>query len=519
MLAKKHRNLCVVGDDAQSIYAFRGADITNILSFQRDYPNAQTIRLEQNYRSSQRIVRFADSIIKNNRDQIEKNLWTDNDEGDPVISLESISERDEAQKVERRIRDVQVRLGHLNKDFAVLYRTNAQSRSLEDALRRGGIPYRVVGGVSFYQRREIKDALAYLRLLVNPNDLASLRRVINLPVRGIGAKTQSTLWSYAAAHQIGAWEGMERVQETGLTARAVNAVSVFRDLLNKYRELAATDSAADISRALIKESGLLDDLRKENTPENLVRWENVQELLNAIAEFTQDKGDDATLSAFLQEISLLTDADETKDSDNRVTLMTLHASKGLEFPVVFLTGLEEGLFPLAMAAQDPKELEEERRLFYVGATRAKTLLFLSNARSRFRFGEQQPMVRSRFYEEIDPSVVRTETGQVFDPNTDRFKSKTSGASYDKVDPFYYRKNLRESTQKPKAPTSKERRVVYDEEESTAIAPGMTVEHHLFGEGKVLSMEGNGAQTKAIVFFKDAGQKKLILRFARLQRIG
>ncbi|MDG1755270.1 MAG: UvrD-helicase domain-containing protein [Rhodothermales bacterium] len=519
MLAKKHRNLCVVGDDAQSIYAFRGADITNILSFQRDYPNAQTIRLEQNYRSSQRIVRFADSIIKNNRDQIEKNLWTDNDEGDPVISLESISERDEAQKVERRIRDVQVRLGHLNKDFAVLYRTNAQSRSLEDALRRGGIPYRVVGGVSFYQRREIKDALAYLRLLVNPNDLASLRRVINLPVRGIGAKTQSTLWSYAAAHQIGAWEGLERVQETGLTARAVNAVSVFRDLLNKYRELAATDSAADISRALIKESGLLDDLRKENTPENLVRWENVQELLNAIAEFTQDKGDDATLSAFLQEISLLTDADETKDSDNRVTLMTLHASKGLEFPVVFLTGLEEGLFPLAMAAQDPKELEEERRLFYVGATRAKTLLFLSNARSRFRFGEQQPMVRSRFYEEIDPSVVRTETGQVFDPNTDRFKSKTSGASYDKVDPFYYRKNLRESTQKPKAPTSKERRVVYDEEESTAIAPGMTVEHHLFGEGKVLSMEGNGAQTKAIVFFKDAGQKKLILRFARLQRIG
>ena len=526
MLAKKHGNLCVVGDDAQSIYAFRGADITNILSFQRDYPNATTIRLEQNYRSTKRIIRLADSIIKNNQQQLEKNLWTDNDEGDPVIVMESLSERDEAQKIERRIRDIQVRLGHLNKDFAILYRTNAQSRSLEDALRRGGIPYRVVGGVSFYQRREIKDALAYLRLVVNPNDVASIRRVINLPVRGIGNKTQSLLWDFADQNQIGSWEALERIGQTGLAGRATKAVSGFRDMLNKFRERAKTEPASIIAKELIRESGLLEDLRKENTPENLVRWENVQELLNAIAEFTSEEREENSLSGFLQEISLLTDADETQDTANRVTLMTLHASKGLEFPVVFLSGMEEGLFPLQAAAQDPQQLEEERRLFYVGATRSKMLLFLSHARSRFRFGEQQPAVRSRFFEEIDASVMRSETGQLFDPNTDRFKSRSGGPSYDKVDPFYYRTNLREERGAPvkskpvrSKATDEERRIVYDEEESTRLAPGMVVEHSLFGEGKVVSMEGNGPNTKAVVFFSEVGQKKLILRFARLKRIG
>ena len=521
MLAKKHGNLCVVGDDAQSIYAFRGADITNILSFQRDYPNATTIRLEQNYRSTKRIIRLADSIIKNNQDQLDKNLWTDNDEGDPILVMESISERDEAQKIERRIRDIQVRLGHLNKDFAVLYRTNAQSRSLEESLRRGGIPYRVVGGVSFYQRREIKDALAYLRLVVNPNDVASIKRVINLPVRGIGNKTQSRLWEFADEQRISAWDALERVHETGLAGRAGNAVAGFRDMLNGFKERAATESAALVAKDLIRASGLLDDLRKENTPENLVRWENVQELLNAIAEFTSEEREENSLSNFLQEISLLTDADQAQDSENRVTLMTLHASKGLEFPVVFLTGMEEGLFPLQAAAQDPKELEEERRLFYVGATRSKTLLFLSHARSRFRFGEQQPAVRSRVFDEVDASVLRSETGQMFNPDADRFKSRSGGPSYDEVDPFYYRKNLREERGvPPKAKTtSSERRIVYDEEESAQISAGMRVEHHLFGEGKVLSMEGTGPNTKAVVYFKEAGQKKLILRFARLNRIG
>ena len=546
-LAKKFNNLCVVGDDAQSIYAFRGADITNMLSFQRDYPNATTIRLEQNYRSTQNIVRLADSIIKNNSNQIDKKLFTDNDQGDPIILLESISERDEAQKVERRIRDVQVRLGHLYKDFAVLYRTNAQSRSLEDALRRGSIPYRVVGGVSFYQRREIKDALAYLRLVVNPNDVASMRRVINPPTRGIGAKTQAELWGFGARTGIGAWETLERLEEVGLPTRATSAGAGFRDLIAKYRDMAATDMAEDVAKALIKETGILEEFRKENTPENLVRWENVQELLNAIAEFSaENEGENGTLSAFLQEVSLLTDADEAADSENRVTLMTLHASKGLEFPVVFLSGMEEGLFPLQMAAQDPAELEEERRLFYVGATRAKQLLFLSHARSRFRFGEQTPAVRSRFLEEIDPALVRTESGQPFDPNKDRFKSRAGGPSYDEMDPYYYRQNLREkqqprqapnkgssgfksgsfkppstsrpvSSSKPKAPEG--RRIVYDEEESGQLAPGMRVEHHIFGEGDIVSMEGTGQQLKAVVHFDEVGPKKLMVRLARLRRIG
>ena len=529
-LARKFGNLCVVGDDAQSIYAFRGADITNMLSFQRDYPNASTIRLEQNYRSTQNIVRLADSIIRNNTAQIEKKLWTDNQQGDPIILLESISERDEAQKVERRIRDVQVRLGHLYKDFAVLYRTNAQSRSLEDALRRGSIPYRVVGGVSFYQRREIKDALAYLRLVVNPDDVASMRRVINTPTRGIGDKTQAELWGFGARQRIGAWETLERLDEVGLPTRAATAVAGFRDMIAKYRDLAATDPGEDVAKALIRETGILEEFRKENTPENLVRWENVQELLNAIAEFgAANTGENGTLSAFLQEVSLLTDADEAADSENRVTLMTLHASKGLEFPVVFLTGMEEGLFPLQMATQDPTELEEERRLFYVGATRAKHLLFLSHARSRFRFGEQTPAVRSRFLEEIDASIVRTETGQAFDPDRDRFKSRSGGPSYNEMDPYYYRQNLREK-QQPKSsfsvPTPKRKpaastgqRIVYDEEESTALAPGMRVEHHIFGEGDVVSMEGAGQQLKATVHFDEVGPKKLMVRLARLRRIG
>ena len=522
MLAREHHNLCVVGDDAQSIYAFRGADITNILSFQKDYPDATTIRLEQNYRSTKRIVQLADSIIRNNRNQLEKKLWTDNPEGDPIIVIEALSERDEAQKIERRIRDIQVRLGLLYEDFAVLYRTNAQSRSLEDSLRRGAIPYRVVGGLSFYQRREIKDALAYLRLTVNPDDIASLRRVINMPTRGIGDKTQQKLFALADRENIGIWSALERVEETGLPARATRAVAKFRDMIASYRKRAADEPAVDIARAIIKDSGLLEDLRKEHTPENLVRWENVHELLNAISEFVASETDSTMLSAFLQEVSLHTDADEADPSENRVTLMTLHASKGLEFPVVFLSGMEEGLFPLAAATQDRADLEEERRLFYVGATRSKRILMLSFAKSRYRYGEQQSGVRSRFLEEVDASVLRTEAGQEFRPKADRFKLPSgSSVSYDALDPHYYRKNLRDSASgslSASGQASGERRIVFDEEESVRIVPGMRVEHSQFGEGKVISMEGRGEQAKATVYFRDVGQKKMILKFARLQRI-
>ncbi|HMB89491.1 MAG TPA: UvrD-helicase domain-containing protein, partial [Rhodothermales bacterium] len=530
MLAAKHKNICVVGDDAQSIYAFRGADIGNILSFQRDYKDATVVRLEQNYRSTKKILRLADSIIKQNQDQLDKELWTENNEGDHVILMEALSEKDEAQKIERTIRDLHVRAGYLYRDFAVLYRTNAQSRSLEEALRRGGIPYRVIGGVSFYQRKEIKDALAYLRLLVNPSDAASLRRIINFPTRGIGSKTQERVFDYARQESLTVWQAIEQVEEAGLSSRAQTAIEKFRFLIASHAAKANTYPADEVARALIQESGLLQDLRNENTPESLMRWENVQELLNAIAEFTTAAGEAGTLSMFLQEVSLLTDADNEDLDENRVTLMTMHASKGLEFPVVFIAGLEEGLFPLSMATQDRKELEEERRLFYVGATRAQDRLYLTHARSRYRYGEQYSAVRSRFLDEVDADVIRTEAGGSHRTRPDRFKAGSGDTfSYDSVDPHYYRKNLRGGqdtrNQKKRTHTTRrstsepgERRVVYDEG-AIEIVPGIRVEHVLFGEGKVISMEGRGDQAKAVVFFKEVGQKKLVLKYAKLQPLG
>ena len=525
LLAAQHKNICVVGDDAQSIYAFRGADIGNILSFQRDYPNASVVRLERNYRSTKNILRLADSIIKHNKDQLEKELWTENHEGDHVVLMEALSEKDEAQKAERAIRDLHARSGHPYRDFAILYRTNAQSRSLEEALRRGGIPYRVIAGVSFYQRKEIKDALAYLRLLVNPNDVASLRRVINYPTRGIGLKTQEQIFGYAQREMLGPWQAVERIEQVGLSARAQNAVAGFRFLIAKHASKAASHPADEVARALIQETGILQDLRKENTPEGLMRWENVQELINAIAEFSEGAGEEGTLSGFLQDVSLLTDADTENKDTNRVTLMTLHASKGLEFPVVFIAGLEEGLFPLSMATQDRKELEEERRLFYVGATRAKERLYISHARTRYRYGEQMACIPSRFLDEVDPEVIRTEAGVSYQTRPNRFQAPSRNtASYDHVDPHYYRNPLSASSKRKQtaprrsAPEPGGRRVVYDEG-AAEIVPGIRVEHPIFGEGKVIAMEGRGEQTKAIVFFQEVGQKKLMLKFAKLRRIG
>ncbi len=526
MLAATHKNICVVGDDAQSIYAFRGADIQNILSFQKDYPEATTIRLEQNYRSTGRILRLADGIIKRNAEQLDKDLWTENAEGEHVVLMEALSERDEAQKVERRLRDLHVRHGVPYRQAAVLYRTNAQSRSLEEALRRGGIPYRIVGGLSFYARREIKDALAYLRLVVNPNDAASVRRVINNPTRGIGAKTMETVEVFARDEGLTLWQALERAADAGVGGRAASAIEGFTFLVGRYAAKSGTAPADEIARELLAESGLLASLREENTVESLARWENVQELISAIAEFSTNAAGPEhtpTLSEFLQQVSLVTDADADEGDPNRVTLMTLHASKGLEFKVVFVTGLEEGLFPLAVAAQDPKELEEERRLFYVGVTRAEELLFLSYARSRYRFGEQQAGIRSRFLDEVEvDDVIRTEAGRAFSGKKDRFSLREGGSgSFEGQDPHYYRRSLRPDTPKPARPKPAEsdgHRVVYDEGEAE-IVPGVRVMHGTFGEGKVLAVEGRGERAAATVFFRGVGQKKLKLKFARLQVVG
>ncbi|MCS4085707.1 DNA helicase-2/ATP-dependent DNA helicase PcrA [Salinibacter ruber] len=531
-LSGRHKNLCVVGDDAQSIYAFRGADITNILDFDTDYPDATTIRLERNYRSTENIIRLADSIIEENDDQIEKSLWTDNAEGEYVALMEALSEKDEAQKIERRVRDLHLRDGMEYGDFAVLYRTNAQSRAIEEALRKENVPYRVIGGTSFYERKEIKDVLAYLKLLVNPNDTASLQRVINYPTRGIGDKTQARLQRYAQQHSLSLWQAVERVEEIEtLGTRAERAVGKFRRLIARYASKAGTGSvpADELARDLIQDAGLLSELRKEHTRENLQRWENVQELISALAEYVEST-EDATISTFLQEVALMTDQDEAEEGDDKVTLMTLHAAKGTEFPVVFVAGLEEGLFPLEQATQEKAELEEERRLFYVGVTRAEERLYLSWARSRYRYGEQTSNTRSRFLEEVDSDVVRTEAGGELEQQTDRFSAEEGpSADYDEMDPHYYRQDLSgdggatgssdglrriESTDGGGG-----RRVVYDEGHGE-IVPGAQVEHQKFGRGKVQSLEGEGDKATAVVFFgSDVGNKKLKLKYANLRVIG
>ena len=528
LLAAGHKNLCVVGDDAQSIYAFRGADIQNILSFQKDYPGAETFRLEQNYRSTQRIVRLADAVIKTNTKQLDKELWTDNDEGDPVVLMEALSERDEAQKIERTIRDIRSRVGIAWSDVAVLYRTNAQSRSIEEALRRGGIPYRMVGGTSFYQRKEIKDALAYLRLAVNPTDEASILRVINTPTRGIGAKTVDGLRGYATERGLPLWSAVQNPEEAGLSSRAANAVEGFGFLVSRFASKAATAPADELAREFVQETGLLKDLRDQNTPEALARLENVHELLNAVAEFAggDPTGEPRTLSEFLQEVSLVADVDRLQEDDNRVTLMTLHASKGLEFKVVFVTGLEEGLFPLAKAAQDPTELEEERRLLYVGVTRAEEALFLSYARSRYRYGDQQQSVRSRFLDELDgDDLLRTESGGRFEARRGRFEPSEGGhGRYGTMDPNYWKQSLRgdDGAKKRRTKSVKaargERTIVYDEGEGQVV-PGAQVHHKTFGNGKVISVEGAGDRAAAVINFKSVGMKKLKLAFARLQVVG
>ncbi|MFT4605682.1 MAG: DNA helicase-2/ATP-dependent DNA helicase PcrA [Rhodothermales bacterium] len=546
LLSDGHHNLCVVGDDAQSIYAFRGADIGNILSFQQDNPKAITVRLEQNYRSSKAIVALADAIIKGNSKQIEKELWTDNDQGDPIIVMEALSERDEAQKIERRIRDLCLRQGIRYKEIAVLYRTNAQSRSLEESLRREDVPYRIVGGVSFYQRKEIKDAISYMRLVVNKYDDGSLRRIINYPTRGIGNKSQDLLYQWANSAGITAWEALGRVNEVpGMSSRARNAMGSFRTMMDGFMAKAETEPAVDLMRAILNEAGLTHELMREHTPENLVRRENLEELVSAVREFNDNPDTPDTLSAFLQEVSLLTDADSGGDDDDKVTLMTMHASKGLEYKAVFVTGLEEGLFPLSGAMQDPEELEEERRLFYVGATRAERYLYLTYARSRYRYGEHQSGLRSRFLDELSGDLLRTEAGEPFSSKQDRNKRASGPDNYTEMDPFYYRRPLggtkgpaeRGRTHDTKPPATRRqgstpspspapakasssgRRIVYDAEETGQLAAGMMVEHGTFGEGKIVAIEGNGAQAKAVVFFEEVGEKKLMLRFAHLQRIG
>ncbi|MDG5766398.1 UvrD-helicase domain-containing protein [Balneolales bacterium ANBcel1] len=519
LLASGHENICVVGDDAQSIYSFRGADIGNILNFKEDYPDATQVPLEQNYRSTKFILRCADSVIKNNQSRLEKTLWTNNDQGNIITVLENYDERDEANRVVRSIESMKMR-NHLSfRDFAVLYRTNYQSRVLEDAFRRKGIPYQLVGGISFYQRKEIKDVTAYLRLLVNPHDTESLLRVINEPARGVGEKSIADLIRLAAENDRSVWDVIQEVESSGIYKPAIPRIRHFVDVLHtaagKLDELGLTDTV----RFLIEETGYVKQFIEEHSHDSLMRRQNVMELINAISYFEKSSST-PSLSAFLQEISLITDLDAHDSDEPQVTLMTVHGSKGLEFPVVYIVGLEEELFPIGGRSGEEVDIEEERRLFYVAITRAEKYLHFSYAKNRFRFGEQVEMRRSRFLDEVDPSVVRTETGATIHQGGSRqrgggYSRPGSGGTYISYDDSAQF----DADEGPKS-SPDESTIEYDAEAFDGNwRPGMLVAHPKFGAGKILQCEGRGEQAKVTVFFKKAGQKKLMLKYAKLTPLG
>ena len=510
LLAGLHENVCVVGDDAQSIYSFRGADIRNILDFERDYPKCQTFRLEQNYRSTKNILSAADKLIRFNQDQLRKSLWTDNPHGEPVSIVQCADDQDEGYHVVQLIQEESAKRKLDLKDFAVLYRTNAQSRSLEDALRRNGIPYLIVGGVRFYERKEIKDVLAYLRLLVNPKDEESLRRIINYPARGIGDATIERLDQHAAKGGLKLFDTLGALGAVGdLPDRARKNLQHFKSLIDKYQSLRSKMSFSELARSLVDELGMLAIFKEERTPEWLSRWENVQELLSAISEFSHDR-QDATLEAFLEEVALIADIDTWEGTTNAVTLMTLHSSKGLEFPVVVIAGLEEGLLPFYSSMIDKQDLEEERRLFYVGITRAETKLYLTHTKLRFRFGDASYPSTSRFLTEIGSDNVELLNSRgarkAFEPggfNGDRQRRTlhTPRKAYAEDQTFY----------QDSSPDYES-----ESQEQFEVKRGSLVLHEMFGKGKVVEVSGKGESKKAVVNFEQYGVKNLILKFAKLR---
>ena len=501
-LAAVHENICVVGDDAQSIYAFRGANIQNILNLKKHYPDLKIFKLEQNYRSTRNIVNAANSIISRNKDQIEKRVFTENEEGEKILVLEAASEQDEAKQVSSIIREQKQMLNFFNKDFAILYRTNAQSRALEDELRRTGLTYQVFGGLSFYQRKEVKDVVAYMRLAINPQDEQAILRVINYPTRGIGKTTIEKLTVLAGEQSKSLWDIIEDVQNTGLSPRAATAVSNFATMIKSFGVIAKNNDAYDTAAHIAKQSGILKDLHSENSIEGLGRWENVQELLNSAQGFVEESdADDVSLESFLADISLFTDKDQKIDNPDFITLMTIHSAKGLEFKSVFLVGMEENIFPSALSMETRADLEEERRLFYVAVTRAEKKLTMTHAKSRYRFGNIQFNEPSRFLHEIDerylarPQIIRREAG------------RTAASRREPV-----KQNVRIS---PRTAVSSEN-TDFTPAKPEEIIAGIRVKHQKFGTGKVLAVEGSSTGKKATVFFDGKGKKVLLLKYAKLQ---
>ncbi len=510
-LASVKQNICVVGDDAQSIYAFRGADITNILNFEKDYPDLRIIKLEQNYRSTKTIVEAANSVIAKNKAQIPKNVWTSNEDGNAVELIKAVSDNEEGKLVATSIFEEKMQYQLKFSDFVILYRTNSQSRAIEEALRRMNIKYKVVGGLSFYQRKEIKDLLAYLRFSLNQQDEASFRRIINLPKRGIGDSTIDKIVVAANDHAIGIWDVLQNAPSF-LGGRATGPIEDFVNMIRRFSIELQNKDAYEAAAEIAKASGLLRELYEDKTVEGLSRYENVQELLNAIKEYVDDpEKEDKSLGAFLQEVSLVTGQDEDKDKDpEKVTLMTIHMAKGLEFKYVYIVGLEEDLFPSQLMLSSRSELEEERRLFYVAITRAKKRLFLSYALSRYRFGRLKNCEPSRFLDDIDPRYIKLSTKfaggvESLAPNPNYAKSFVSGM-----------KKTISSQPVVKAASGYKAPADFAPSDTAGLKEGMKVEHPKFGFGTVVKLDDSGADRKAKIHFADFGEKTLLLSFAKLR---
>lgn len=520
MLGAVHENICVVGDDAQSIYSFRGATVQNILQFQDDYNDVKIVKLEQNYRSTQCILNAANNIISNNKNQIPKQLWTDNVEGEKIILVRTLTDNDEGRFVADAITEMKLRNHYRNNDFAILYRTNAQSRAFEESLRRMNIPCKLYGGVSFYQRKEIKDYLSYLRVIVNSQDEENIKRIINYPARGIGKTSVERLMVFADQQNVTFWEALQHPDYAGLKGAASAAIENFVMMVNSFRTMLEKHNAYEVAFAVGKHTGLVQELYNDKSVEGLARYENVQELLNSIKEFTEtpdEEGElrDKALGSYLQQITLLTDADESEEEKDAVKLMTVHAAKGLEFPCIFVVGLEENLFPSSMSLYDREDLEEERRLFYVATTRAKERLWVTYATSRYRFGQLVQNEPSRFIDELpELHLDRSFTGpSARGVGSVGFGSTTTARSFEKTPSL---KKIAEKINQPK-PSSHVPTANFAADNPMEMEVGMTVEHMKFGFGTIKALEGGAQNRIATIEFKDGnGIKKIMLNFAKIR---
>lgn len=544
-LAKNHQHVCVVGDDAQSIYSFRGADIDNILYFTKVYPDTKVFKLEQNYRSTQTIVRAANSLIEKNQWQIRKEVFSEKEKGEAIGVYQAYSDVEEGDIVVNKIAELRREKRYAYSDFAILYRTNAQSRIFEEAMRKRSMPYRIYGGLSFYQRKEIKDVIAYFRLIVNPNDEEAFKRIINYPARGIGDTTVGKIIAAATGHNVSLWTVLCEPLAYGLNFNkgTVGKLQAFRELISAFITDAAEKNAYEIGADIIRQSGIINDVCQDSSPENLSRKENIEELVNGMSDFCaqrQEEGNpNVLLGDFLSEVSLLTDQDSDKDGDDeKITLMTVHSAKGLEFKNVFVVGMEENLFPSSMVGDSPRALEEERRLFYVAITRAEEHCFLSYAKTRFRYGKMEFGSPSRFLKDIDVRFLRLpqDAGmfrRVEEEATVFRRENARGFAPDKEDAPYggkERVSVRPKQQiiAPTVPRNLKRVAPSANTASTSpsagasanrVQQGQLIEHERFGLGEVLKVEGEGDNAKATIRFKNAGDKQLLLRFARFKVIG